>query len=79
MMTSPQATASTKPGPFDPDKGSHLGSGQIGIPNDTPTHVGATSKEHESKQTYIQGVRLHLIITAYVSVENGLPDLQNGH
>lgn len=71
-MLSPQPTILKKPTSLNPENGNYLESGQSGIPNNNPTDVGATSKEHESKQSYIQGFRLHLIITACVPIYNGL-------
>lgn len=67
-MSSQQPTIFKNPDYPNPDNGEYWESGQTGIPNDTSTDVGATSKEHESKQSYIQGFRLHLIITAYVPI-----------
>lgn len=66
--SSPQPTILKKPDSPNPDNGNSLEFGHTGIPNDTQTDLGATGKEHESKQSYIQGFRLHLIITAYVLI-----------
>lgn len=66
-MPSPQPTVLK-----NPQNGTSLESGETGIPNDTPADVGATSKEHESQQSYLQGLRLYLIITAYVLIHIGL-------
>ncbi|KAG8157943.1 hypothetical protein KVR01_012215 [Diaporthe batatas] len=63
-MSSLEPDVSEKPDSPSLDHGINLESGQTGILRDTPADIGATSKEYESKQSYIQGLRLNLIIAA---------------
>lgn len=58
---------------MEPPKGARLDASKSAdhVPLELPSsgdenNIGATSKEYEEQQSYLQGIRLHLVMVAYV-------------